>query len=183
MFGSIKNIRRSNSGFNLIEIAIVLAVIGIIVGGIYVAASSVYENNRKQKVQTQMLTLVQNIRAAYTGQPAFSGAFTEANAIAGGMAPADMVNGTALFSPYGAVTISGTTATTLFYIEFADLSAGACTDMVTKTGATQQTINSLGVSAIAIGGTAQTLPVSVQTAATACAAGNVDVRVTFNLRG
>ena len=50
--------RRAQSGFTLIEAAIVLAIIGLVAGGIWVAASSVYENLRTARASEQLLASV-----------------------------------------------------------------------------------------------------------------------------
>lgn len=43
---SIRRRRAAQKGFNLIEAAIVLGIVGLVVGGIWVAATSVYANLR-----------------------------------------------------------------------------------------------------------------------------------------
>src|SRR5450755_2463049 len=47
------------SGFNLIEAAIVLGIVGLIVGGIWAAAGAAYEGMRQQNASKQLLSLVQ----------------------------------------------------------------------------------------------------------------------------
>jgi prepilin-type N-terminal cleavage/methylation domain-containing protein len=52
-------------GFTLTEIAIVLGIIGLILGAIWVAASAVYNNMRITTANTQLLQITQAVRAMY----------------------------------------------------------------------------------------------------------------------
>ncbi|MGB4102270.1 MAG: hypothetical protein WBK91_10250, partial [Alphaproteobacteria bacterium] len=54
-----------NKGFNLIEAAIVLGIVGLVVGGIWVAATSVYANLRSKRATDELLAVAQNVRALY----------------------------------------------------------------------------------------------------------------------
>lgn len=54
-------------GFSLIEAAIVLGVVGLVIGGIWVAAASVQENRRQSRYLSQILEIVQNVRRQYKG--------------------------------------------------------------------------------------------------------------------
>lgn len=60
MFNRLQAIRKS--GFNLIEAAIVLGVVGLVVGGIWSAASSVIENRRISKFTEDILLINQCIK-------------------------------------------------------------------------------------------------------------------------
>jgi len=55
----------SNKGFNLIEAAIVLGIVGLVVGGIWVAATSVYGNLRTKQSSDQLIQIVQGVRSLY----------------------------------------------------------------------------------------------------------------------
>jgi hypothetical protein len=57
--------RRSQRGFNLIEAAIVLGVIGLVIGGIWVAAASVQRNNRRAEIQGMAVRLYEGFRVAW----------------------------------------------------------------------------------------------------------------------
>lgn len=52
-------------GFNLIEAAIVLGIVGLVVGGIWVAATSVYANLRSKTATDQLLKIGQGVRSMY----------------------------------------------------------------------------------------------------------------------
>lgn len=56
---------QSIRGFTLTEIAIVLGIIGIILGAIWAAAAMVYENNRTKQAREQTLTIINNWRSIY----------------------------------------------------------------------------------------------------------------------
>lgn len=60
-------IEQFRNGFSLIETAIVLGVVGIVIGGIWVASASVMENKRIADTQEDVLQLVSNLRAKYRG--------------------------------------------------------------------------------------------------------------------
>ena len=54
-------------GFTLTEVAIVLGIVGIILGSIWIAAAAVYRNMRINRTYEQVLILSQNIRALFGG--------------------------------------------------------------------------------------------------------------------
>ncbi|NBX73668.1 MAG: type II secretion system protein, partial [Alphaproteobacteria bacterium] len=60
--------QHSIRGFNLTELAIVLAIVGVVIGGIWVVASTVIENNRARRVAEQTLTVVQAFKSVYAGR-------------------------------------------------------------------------------------------------------------------
>jgi len=62
---------KSTRGFTLTEVAIVLCIISIILGGIWAYTSSM-KNNLKHEQFTQLLgTLTNNVRGSYAGRAAF----------------------------------------------------------------------------------------------------------------
>jgi len=94
--------------FSLIEAAIVLALVGVVLGGIWVAASSTSENRKIARFSEQMLVTIQNIRAAYRAVNVSSDVWLTDFANNGvdqianmGFAPADMLSGTRLVDPWG----------------------------------------------------------------------------------
>ena len=86
-------------GFTLTEIAIVLGIIGIILGAIWAAAAMVYENNRTKEAREQTLTIINNWRSIYGsrkvdlgGSSGGSGADITALTVNNGFAPPEMIN-------------------------------------------------------------------------------------------
>ncbi len=51
--------------FNLVEAAIVLGVIGLVIGGIWVAAASVQRENRRQEIQATSIRLYESYRSIW----------------------------------------------------------------------------------------------------------------------
>ena len=172
-----KNVKKR--GFNLIEIAIVLAVIGLVIGGIYVAASSVTENQRKQKAQSQLLTLVQNFRAAYANQSwTSSSAPTNKELYYSHVIPADIIpddttSPNTFTGAFGTVAI-GNGGATDFTVTLNSVPQSACIDLIAKNFGTAAQVSQIGLTSIkagATGATAVTAPYSVTNATTACVAG------------
>lgn len=54
--------QKQKAGFSLIEAAVVLGVVGLVIGGIWVAAAAVAENQRQSTVLQQTTTIIHNIR-------------------------------------------------------------------------------------------------------------------------
>lgn len=55
-------------GFSLIETAIVLGVVGLVIGGIWVAAAAVSENRKQARLLEQIAYTTQQIARVYAGQ-------------------------------------------------------------------------------------------------------------------
>lgn len=60
--------------FTLTEIAIVLGVVGVVLGGIWVAARGVNDNLKMKQGSELLLSIVQKIRSSYAGVGSFSSA-------------------------------------------------------------------------------------------------------------
>ncbi len=64
-FLKIKPSQSAARGFTLTELAIVLGIIGLILGAIWVAASAVYGNMRVSRATTELLVVAQAVRSAF----------------------------------------------------------------------------------------------------------------------
>ena len=184
-------IKNNKRGFNLIEIAIVLAVIGLVIGGIYVAASAVTENNRKQNTQKQLLQIVQNTRAIFATQTTFV-APTYAQIKAMNIFPGDLQDsGSTFLNSYGGATdLTAGSTNQQFQVRMAGLSQGACIDLLTKGFGGTQNVNQIGLvdagtAAAMIGASGVSDGISVGEATTACSnPSNANTaQFVFNLRG
>jgi type II secretory pathway pseudopilin PulG len=128
------------AGFNLIEAAIVLGIVGLIVGGIWAAAGSAYENMRQQNASKQLLALVQGIRGFYAQNPSDQVDEKIDNLYNLGILPADMVvdsSGTkTLRHPWGGTVIINDTTTSMgipsFKVTFDDVSDSSCRNFITR---------------------------------------------------
>lgn len=54
--------RNRHAGFTLIEVAVVLALVSVLMGAIWGAAANIWSSSRGNQMQTQIITVVQNMR-------------------------------------------------------------------------------------------------------------------------
>lgn len=92
-------------GFSLIEAAIVLGIVGLVIGGIWVAASSVMETRRQSRALEQAAIVVDNIRKLYGRTPPTShvslGGLGSNQGLWNNIFPPDMIAGNVTVSPWG----------------------------------------------------------------------------------
>jgi len=104
---------RNQKGFTLIEIAIVLTIVGLVIGGIWLAAATVLNNNKTAELSRQVIQIVQNTKGLFTNQTGANptGGFNQAAAISAGVFPGGMViNGTNVRHPF-ATTLTTSSVT------------------------------------------------------------------------
>jgi prepilin-type N-terminal cleavage/methylation domain-containing protein len=182
---------QAKRGFTLTEIAIVLGIIGLILGSIWVAAASVYQNLRVSKTQTLMLAAVQNIRSLYasgntTGDTGTATKLTQGLAAAG-VFPSDAVtlsSGTYTISaPWSGSSVEvfnskqngSTAAGDAFEISVLGIPQAACINLATSLTGSGKDPGLLMVNAAKVSGTyaGTAVPAADSCVADAC------VKVTF----
>lgn len=100
--------QNKESGFNLIEAAIVLGIVGLVVAGIWAAAAAAYENMRQQAASKNLLAYAQAIKNYYAGSGATQVQTVNTALIAAGLVPKDMLVGTtAVVHPWGNTAAPG----------------------------------------------------------------------------
>ena len=82
---------RHRRAFTLTELAIVLGVIGLILGAIWTAAAKVYANNRVNKGVQQVLAVSNGVRSIYNKGYVDAGVLSQL-AVNNGLYPPDMLN-------------------------------------------------------------------------------------------
>lgn len=189
----LKEERRPLGGFTLTEAAIVLGIVGLILGAIWVAATSVYNNIRVKRTSEQLLQIVQSIRSMHsTTSTLGSNDDLTADFSKAGVFPADMLDGVTDTSPVdiwgGDVAVQGVTVDgnvgAGFVVTFEMVPQAACIDLIVRnTGQGRDT----GLSKVeADGGSETAFPISVSDAADACSVtastGNT-LQFTFKLKG
>ncbi|MDP9196016.1 MAG: prepilin-type N-terminal cleavage/methylation domain-containing protein [Pseudomonadota bacterium] len=178
----MKRRQLSQRGFSLLEMAIVIGIIALIIGGIWLAYAAVTSNKREADANGQVLTIAHNMRNLYVNQNGGDGA-SMANLIAAGIFPGNMVSGTTVTNPWnGTVTITVPNGGTTFTIIYNGVPEKSCIELV-STNAFEPT--EVGMTLMQVGSATVTLPASPVAADTACASGVTgnSLRWTFTLRG
>lgn len=188
---------QSRKGFTLTEAAIVLGIVGLILGAIWVAAAAVYNNLRVNRTNQQLLQIVQTVRSMHATQQTIAAAST-AQWIQAGVFPRDLVNaaGTDTINQWnGPIAVVAAATGTAFQVSFGLVPRAACVDMLVKnTGQGRDTgLSGAGASTTAVSSgtlitgltniTATSNGLSVIDATSACANDTNTVAFTFNLRG
>ncbi len=132
--------RRLMRGFSLVEFAIVLGVVGIVLGGIWSVAGMIRNNVRQEKFSETLYSIIGNIRGNYMGKSSvdstlvttempllvgmnvFSG--DTVHTVAGPVSVVDspfgeLVNPISAASPYNSLYVCGWTAKTSTGCDFA----------------------------------------------------------------
>lgn len=184
---------RSFRGFTLTEAAIVLGIVGLILGAIWVAAASVYDNLRVSTTSNQLLQIVQSIRSMHATQNTIDPNITAILVAQAGGIPNDMVTRSAAGAVTavrdvwaGNVSIDDATYTVAqdsFSVTFSAVPQGACADLLVRNTGSGRDSGIVGAgNAVS---TTTTFPLTLTQAVAACSvtgtAGN-DVVFTFRLK-
>ncbi len=180
-------------GFTLTEAAIVLGIVGLILGAIWVAAASVYENLRVSTTSNQLLQIVQAVRSMHATQSTVDSDISAILVARAGGIPSDMVvkdsSGavTAVRDVWaGDVTIDAATYSVpydSFAITFSAVPQSACSNLLIRNTGAGRDSGLIGAgSAVS---TSTSFPMTLTQAIAACsntsAAGN-NVVFTFRLK-
>jgi hypothetical protein len=181
------------AGFNLIEAAIVLGIVGLIVGAIWAAAGSAYENMRLQNASKQLLALVQGVRGTYANQPSGTVDVTVDTLAGMGVIPSDMLvltNGSASIVHQWSGSVdtadqSSDVGMPAFSLTYNNIKTDSCNNLATRVA---NSARGSGLLRIATGGGTYLDLVNDSGAAPAsggpaCASPADDIVFIFNIRG
>lgn len=129
--------RAQKRGFSLIEAAFVLAVVGAVIGGIWVSAAKFYEDYKVNKTVSDMALIVKNIQnlISFRDALAIDGGnivpitYTLMNA---GVFPKDWIDGATVKDPFGEHTTIRSYYGNFFMIQFPKVSRSACIKLVVR---------------------------------------------------
>jgi major structural subunit of bundle-forming pilus len=118
---------RRNSGFGLVEIAMVLAIVAILVAGIMLFFNNASSAMKANQSGEELATVSQVVRSLWAGQSDYSSLSTAAVAGSGQMPKQWVKSSTALTNPFGgAVAVSGTNVNANFYVFMSSVPNLAC---------------------------------------------------------
>ncbi|MFA5041207.1 MAG: type II secretion system protein [Bdellovibrionales bacterium] len=132
---------KHKKGFTLTEIAIVLGIMGLVLGAIWVAAAGVYNNLRVNNATTAVMQIAQGIRALYaTSATTGYSSVTDmtSSLITAHAVPNNLVNGTELSGPFpgGATVIYATSDGNGFVVTMSAVSKANCISLLTAVAGT-----------------------------------------------
>lgn len=184
---------RNQKGFTLIEIAIVLTIVGLVIGGIWLAASTVLNNNRKSEATRQIIQIVQNVKNLFANQTGTNPAanFDQDVARDAGVFPAGMVVGNFVRQPFATnlgansvtMTNNGANQITLNYGVGAppantSLPRDACIEIATRV-ATPENFGRYGI--VSVNGLTAATATNAAAIAASCTAADTDVNIIFSV--
>lgn len=177
---------RMKRGFTLTEAAIVLGIVGLILGAIWVAAAAVYSNMRVSTANTQLMKIVQNVRTLYASSSTMDAA-TMPVLVNAGIFPGDTnpSGSTARNGWGGLITVAQATASVAgdaFYVSFAGVPKDACINMATANSGQGRDAGLIGVS-LGTYANSTTLPFNATAASALCTGTSNTLVFTFRLKG
>lgn len=122
-------------GFNLIEAAIVLGVVGLVIGGIWIAAATVNNKMRIDNTLSNIKVILLALDRLFQGKPLPSAnADLTQSLLAAGVIPVDMaLNNAARHSWGGSLSIETfTISPNMVFLTFNDVPLNVCTELIHK---------------------------------------------------
>lgn len=186
---------RNQKGFTLIEIAIVLTIVGLVIGGIWLAASTVLNNNKKTETARQVVQIVQNVKNLFANQTGATPAtgFTTPVAVQAGVFPPGMVSGTAAAPVIRHAFSTGTTSNVTLAAAASGnaviltvgvagdgLPRDACVELLSRV-VTNGNFGKYGITSVTSNGTTVAESSSIATINSACANATDDNIVAINV--
>jgi hypothetical protein len=133
--------RKKHRGFNLIEAAIVLGVVGIVIGGIWVAAATVMEEWKVNRTVADIQLIVKNMQSlisiadaeAIGNSVSLNTTAMSAGVFPANWVPANWVSGGPLKNPFGGnATVWNWLSPPRFDLDLYSIPASACAKLVVK---------------------------------------------------
>lgn len=182
---------RCRRGFSMVEMAIVLGVVGLVMGGVWTLAVKVQQTARVKQAVEQVITINKNIRNYYQTQACIPNGDQTATLLGLGqnIFPREMLSGGGVVDLWnGGVQVLGVNpgCDYVFQLSYLALPAETCAELVPKLTAAGEA--SRGLIRVAINGTAlQALPPNptaiIGTGAGQCnAAATAAVTLNYKLR-
>src|ERR1700722_10231195 len=133
-------------GFTLTEIAIVLGIIGLILGAIWGAASAVYANKKVADSEQGVTATASAVRALYASANGSTGLTAAATITTPGMFPVSWNGTTSGYnSPFNPSVATGTAYVigngTTFGIELDGITAAGCASLLSYFGSSASSVN------------------------------------------
>jgi hypothetical protein len=124
-------------GFNLIEAAIVLGVIGLVIGGIWVVAAAMHEDYKVNKTAQDLLVIVRNVQSLISDvdSVAIGNTSISSTIINAGGFPQDWISGGGIRHPFGGqgyITNELSGSKGLFLIGLINIPPSACAKLIAK---------------------------------------------------
>lgn len=144
---------KSRQAFTLTELAIVLGIIGLIIGGLWVATNTMRENQKIAMGTREIAAIVHNVRELYAERESVtqSGVQSEVSSLIqnSGAFPAEMIQSTTgtVVNPWGgpvALWIDPGNEANVFRISFYNMSQTGCADIASAVGAEGTTSGLVG---------------------------------------
>jgi prepilin-type N-terminal cleavage/methylation domain-containing protein len=85
---------KRQKAFTLTEMAIVLAIIGLILGAVWIAAKSVFDSNKASQTAQDIIAIASNVRSTYLAANSFTAPNTgnmTATMVTAGIVPSDLI--------------------------------------------------------------------------------------------
>lgn len=140
---------RPSYGFSLIESAIVLGVVGLVIGSIWIAAANVTRKNNLERDYTLVVAGVEKVRALYKGMlcSGCSQSWQGSTSVDLGIVPRDLQHGTDTVSYSGYdlrlpqnVSNNGSIYSHGVMVTFGNVDKAGCIQLVSKFSSDSQTL-------------------------------------------
>lgn len=181
--------RRSKAGFNLLELSIVLAIIGIVMGAIYMTASGIYDTLKTDKLVSQVNETVKNFRNAWVTKTG-NGLLWDSTVLPLNIMPEsvyfDSSRGIFVNAFNGRIGFQHTGDPATFLLIVNGVPQRACIRLLTKDYGTPDALKRMGMNgALVVTGFSapdMTNGISIQEAAASCQSGNNEIWFMFKTR-
>ena len=146
-------IKRSSFGFSLLEAALALAILGIVIAGVWSLSAGAFSSNKKNRLAQQVVYTVESTRDYLRQVNLQNNSLNTQQAWDLGLLPADIRRGGNFVHPYGGDWEVNVSAAEIS-IRLVNLPNDACVDLVySRLGGSDQNNNNIGLRSYATIGT------------------------------